>query len=162
MTAGCFVRFAKAIQWRVNRLERFLGRVGFQYPVFGFQFSVFSVSDAMTPTEQMQEIDAQVSHVWMVRAFLKHSDEAAEDDELAEVHRELYDYMLALGGPLKEGDAEEYLRLAQKKLAKLKRANELFQQIQPEVSQHTNFFMAAASLRQAVAEIERLLALAGS
>src|SRR6476469_8801152 len=90
----------------------------------------------MSPLERMRAIDAQLSHVWMVRAFLKHSDEAAEDDELAEVHRELYDYMLALGGPLKEGDAEEYLRLAQKKLAKLKRANELFQQIQPEVSQH--------------------------
>ena len=85
-------------------------------------------------------------HVWMVRAFLKHSEEAAEDDELAEVHRELYDYMLALGGPLKEGNAEEYLKLARKKLAKLRRATDLFVQIQPEVSQHTNFQMAAASL----------------
>jgi hypothetical protein len=43
----------------------------------------------------------------MVRAFIKHSEEAAEDEELAEVHRELYDFMLALGGPLKAGDAAE-------------------------------------------------------
>jgi hypothetical protein len=111
----------------------------------------------MTPTQRMTLIDIQLSHVWMVRTFLKHSDEAQEDDEVAEVHRELYDYMLALGGPLKEGDAEEYLKVARKKLAKLKRATELFTEIQPEVSSHTNFQMAAASLRTAVAEIERLL-----
>jgi len=111
----------------------------------------------MSPAELMHAIDTQLAHVWMVRAFLKHSEEAAEDEELAEVHRELYDYMLALGGPLKEQNAEDYLKLARKKFARLKRATELFCQIQPEVSQHTNFFMAAASLRVAVAEIGRLL-----
>lgn len=105
----------------------------------------------------MQQIDTQLAHVWMVRTFLKHSDEAQEDDEVAEVHRELYDYMLALGGPLKEGNAEEYLRLAKKKLAKLKRATELFTEIQPEVSSHTNFQMAAASLRTAVGVVASLL-----
>jgi hypothetical protein len=93
----------------------------------------------------------------MVRAFLKHSEEAAEDDELAEVHRELYDYMLAIGGPLKEGKAEEYFKLARKKFAKLRRATELFMRIQPEVSQHTNFIMAAVSLAAAVKEVGRLL-----
>jgi cob(I)alamin adenosyltransferase len=113
----------------------------------------------MTPHELMHAIDTQLAHVWMVRAFLKHSEEASEDDELAEVHRELYDYMLALGGPFKEGHADEYLKLARKKLGKLQKATELFLQIQPEVSQHTNFFMAAASLRAAVEEIARLLGL---
>lgn len=107
--------------------------------------------------ELMRQVDTELAHVWMVRAFLKHSEEAAEDDELAEVHRELYDYMLALGGPLKAGDADEYLKLARKKFAKLRRASELFVRIQPEVSQHTNFIMAAASLSAAVANVERLL-----
>ena len=111
----------------------------------------------MTPHEQMTEIDRQLSHVWMVRAFVKHSDEAAEDDELAEVHRELYDYMLALGAPWKAGDAGEYLKMAGKKYSKLRRAMEQFATIQPEISQHTNFVMAAASLRTAVQEIGRLL-----
>lgn len=112
----------------------------------------------MLSTNLMQTIDCQLSHVWMVRAFLKHSEEAAEDEELAEVHRDLYDYMLALGSPLKEGNAEEYLKVARKKLGKLKRATELFERIQPEVSQHTNFIMAVASLKAAVGEVERLLA----
>src|SRR5688572_30258445 len=111
----------------------------------------------MSPRDVMLQIDTQLTHVWMVRAFIKHSEEAAEDDELAEVHRELYDYMLALGGPLKEGNADEYLKLARKKFGKLKRAAELFERIQPEVSQHTNFIMAAASLLAAAGEAGELL-----
>lgn len=112
----------------------------------------------MTPLQRMQTVDTQLAHVWMVRAFLKHSDEAADDEELASVHRELYDYMLALGAPLQQGDAETYLKTARKKLAKLKRATDQFRRIQPDISQHTNFKMAAASLSAAVAELERLLA----
>ena len=111
----------------------------------------------MTPGDLMQSIDRQLAHVWMVRAFLKHSEEAAEDEELAAVHRELYDYMLALGGPLKENNAVEYLKLASKKYGKLRRATEEFEQLQPEISQHTNFIMAVASLKAAVHEIGRLL-----
>ena len=109
------------------------------------------------PESLMSRIDAQLAHVWMVRAFLKHSDEQAEDEELASVHRDLYDYMLALGPSLDSQDEASYLKLAKKKYSKLRRATELFTEIQPEVSGHTNFKMAAASLRLAVAEIGRLL-----
>jgi hypothetical protein len=116
----------------------------------------------MDPAERMRRIDALLAHVWMVRAFLKHSEEAQEDDELAEVHRELYDYMLALGGPLKDNDPAAYLKLATKKFAKLRQAADLFVRIQPEVSAHTNFQMAAASLTTAVKEIGELLATASA
>lgn len=112
----------------------------------------------MTPQERMHAIDAQLAHVWMVRAFLKHSDEAATDEELAEIHRDLYDYMLALGGPLAAGDAEGYLKLAGKKFSRLRKAAETFAAIQPEVSTHTNFQMAARSLTLAVVEIGKLMA----
>ncbi|WP_233200412.1 amidohydrolase [Blastopirellula marina] len=107
---------------------------------------------------RMQAIDAQLAHLWMVRTFLKHAEETEEDDELQEVARALYDYMLALGGPLENGDAAAYLKQAKKKLAKLRRASELFQEIQPEISDHTNFKMAASSCRTVIAELERLLA----
>jgi hypothetical protein len=111
----------------------------------------------MTPDEAMRRIDTLLSHVWMVRTFLKHSDEAAEDEELSEVHRELYDYMLALGGKLQAADAGEYLKQARKKYAKLKRCCEVFVEIQPEVSGHMNFQMAAQSLVACVQEIGAIL-----
>lgn len=105
----------------------------------------------------MQEIDAQVAHVWMVRTFLKHCDEVAEDEELASVHRDLYDFMLALGPALDAGDSAAYLKLAKKKLSKLRNATALYCEIQPEVSGHMNFKMAARSLELACQKIESLL-----
>ena len=107
----------------------------------------------------MHHIDGLFSHVWMVRAFLKHSDEAVEDEELCSVHRTLYDVMLALGGPLKADDSDAYFKQLQKKISKLRKATELFLEIQPEVSSHTNFQMAAQSLKLAVQQIETALTL---
>lgn len=111
----------------------------------------------MNDEQRVAEIDRLLSHVWMVRTFLKHSEEAEEDDELRDVHRTLYDYMLALGAPLQNQQYDKYLKLARKKLGKLKKANELFLEIQPEISSHTNFQMAATSLQVAVDQIARLL-----
>jgi cob(I)alamin adenosyltransferase len=112
---------------------------------------------AKQQTAWMHQIDQSLSHVWMVRTFLKHSDEAAEDEELAEVHRELYDYMLALGPTLDQGDAAKYLRIAQKKFSKLRKSMEWFVEFQPEISGHMNFRMAAKSLQLAVGQIEQML-----
>lgn len=100
----------------------------------------------MNDVEKVARMDQLVSHLWMVRTFLKHSEEAEEDDELAEVHRELYDFMLALGGPSSENDHTAYLKVAGKKLKRLKAARDLFLEIQPEISTHTNFRMTAVSL----------------
>ncbi len=116
----------------------------------------------MSPHDLMLALDTQLTHVWMVRAFLKHSDEAEENEELCEVHRALYDYMLALGGPLKNQNAAEYVKLARKKFSKLSKASETFAALQPKVSTHTNFQMAAASLNAAIGEMERLLGAGGS
>ncbi|MFK7737767.1 MAG: amidohydrolase [Pirellulaceae bacterium] len=108
-------------------------------------------------SELMQLVDQQVAHVWMVRTFLKHSDEAQEDEELASVHRDLYDFMLALGPSLDANDAKAYLKLANKKFSKLRRATELFTEIQPEISGHMNYQMSAVSLNLAVKNIGQLL-----
>lgn len=107
--------------------------------------------------QRVKAIDDLLSHVWMVRTFLKHCDEAEEDDELNEVHRDLYDYMLALGAPLQAGDHAKYLKMAKKKLKKLRNCTELFLEIQPEISSHTNFKMAAVSLQLAVQQVEKLV-----
>lgn len=111
----------------------------------------------LSDEQRVRRIDELLSHVWMVRTFVKHSEEAEEDDELRDVHRDLYDYMLALGAPLQAGDHAKYLKTAKKKLKRLKAANELFTEIQPEISSHTNFQMAAQSLRLAVTRIVQLL-----
>lgn len=105
----------------------------------------------------MHEVDGWLSHIWMVRAFLKHSDEAADDEDLAEVHRGLYDFMLALGPSLDAGDPMRYLRIARKKIGKLRATTESFRELQPEVSGHMNFRMAAKSLSLAVNRIDELL-----
>ncbi len=111
----------------------------------------------MTPDDAMRRIDALLSHVWMVRTFLKHSEEADGDDELNAIYRELYDGMHALGGPWKQQDATAYLRTARKKRSKFERAAADFARLQPDISVHTNFQMAATSLSHAVREIGHVL-----
>ena len=111
----------------------------------------------MTDHETMQRVDALLSHVWMVRTFLKHSDEGQDDESLQEVFRDLYDFMLALGPAWTQQDPVAYFKQAQKKLAKLRAATERFLEIQPDISTHTNFQMAARSLSTAVEEISRLV-----
>ncbi len=107
----------------------------------------------MNPDDAVRRIEELLSHVWMVRTFLKHSEEAAEDDDLMDVVRDLYDYSLATGAALRSDDAAEYLKQAKKKLAKLRGAAERFAELQPQISTHTNFEMAARSLTIAVREI---------
>jgi hypothetical protein len=95
--------------------------------------------------------------VWMVRTFLKHADESEDDEDLRDVVRDLYDFILAIG-PLDEVEYPAvYLKMAKKKLSKLRKATELYESIQPEVSGHTNFVMAARSLRTAVDRITAIV-----
>ena len=111
----------------------------------------------MTAQQAMQRIDGLLTHVWMVRTFIKHSEEVEDDPELSEIQRTLYDFMLALGNAWKAQDGEAYLKQAQKKFSKLRRATEEFAEIQPEVSTHMNFKMAVESLKLAVKEIGEVL-----
>lgn len=103
-------------------------------------------------------IDDQIAHVWMVRRFLKHCEEAEDDPDLQDISRDLYDFMLALGPARAAQDYSQYLHQARKKLRKLQKATDLFVEIQPEVSGHTNFAMAARSLRLAVDAISAIMA----
>ena len=102
-------------------------------------------------------IDDQLSHVWMVRRFLKHAEETEDDEELQEIARDLYDFMLAVGPARTDQDWSAYMKMARKKVKRLKRATELFVEIQPEVSGHTNFAMAARSLQLAVNRIVEIV-----
>ena len=89
---------------------------------------------------------------------MKHCDEAEDDEDLRDIVRDIYDFILAVG-PLDEStDLTTYLKQARKKLRKLTRATDLYEEIQPEVSGHTNFVMAAKSLRIARDAIATLIA----
>ena len=103
--------------------------------------------------QHVRAIDTEIAHVWMVRTFLKHADEAEDDEDLRDIVRDLYDFILAVG-PIEEvEDPAKYLKQAKKKWSRLRKATELYEEIQPEVSGHTNFVMAARSLRTAVDRI---------
>ncbi|NND98506.1 MAG: amidohydrolase [Pirellulaceae bacterium] len=106
------------------------------------------------PMDRVRAIDTEVAHVWMIRTFLKHADEAEEDEDLRDIVRDLYDFILAVGPLAEVDDPAVYLKMAKKKFSKLRKATELYEEIQPEVSGHTNFAMAARSLRTAVNRID--------
>ncbi|EMI21969.1 hypothetical protein RMSM_01106 [Rhodopirellula maiorica SM1] len=113
---------------------------------------------ATDPMSRVRSIDTEITHVWMVRTFLKHCDEAEDDEDLRDVVRDLYDFILAVGPLDAVDDAAVYLKMAKKKIGKLRKATELYEAIQPEVSGHTNFVMAARSLRTAVDRIADAIA----
>ncbi len=108
---------------------------------------------AADPMDKVRAIDTEIAHIWMIRNFLKHADEAEDDEDLRDVARDLYDFILAVGPLDKVDDPAVYLKMAKKKLSKLRKATELYEAIQPEVSGHTNFAMAARSLRTSVDRI---------
>lgn len=115
------------------------------------------MTEPLSDAAKVARLDELVSHLWMVRTFLKHCEEAEEDEELCEVHRDLYDFMLAIGGPASENDDAGYLKAAKKKLKRIKAATKLFLEIQPEISTHTNFQMCVTSLKTVVQEIESII-----
>ena len=102
-------------------------------------------------------IDEQLSHLWMVRTFIKHSDEAQEDEDLRDIARDLYDYILAVAPAKLAEDDDAYLKMARKKFSKLRKAAELYDEIQADVSSHTNFEMANKSLQLVVRQIDSIL-----
>jgi tRNA U34 5-carboxymethylaminomethyl modifying GTPase MnmE/TrmE len=111
----------------------------------------------MTPSEKMDKVDDLLTHVWMVRTFLKHAEETEEDEDLQKIQRMLYDYMHALGEFWQQRNADGYLQQASRKWHRLRNAKDSFSELQPEVSTHMNFQMAKRSLENAVDKIGRVL-----
>ena len=112
----------------------------------------------MTPEAAMDRINLILAHAWMVRQFLKHADEVQEDEEMLDVHRMIFDYARAVEPSLQRRDAAEYVRRARGKLSKLKKVAEFFLANYQRASTHTNFQMAAISLKFVVQQIEEVLA----
>lgn len=112
----------------------------------------------MTPEQAMERLNTILAHAWMVRAFLKHADEIQDHEEMLEVHRTIFDAIRAVEPSYQRKDAREFLRRLGGKLPKLRCAAEFFAAEYKNVSDHTNFQMAALSLSGCVEAINTILA----
>ncbi|MDP6360437.1 MAG: amidohydrolase, partial [Planctomycetota bacterium] len=74
------------------------------------------------------------------------------------IPRALFDYARALEGSYRDRNVDRYLKLARNKLKRLQAASAQLAGELHEISDHTNFKMAEASLRTCVEDIEKILA----
>jgi uncharacterized LabA/DUF88 family protein len=116
-----------------------------------------SVPEISSDEAAMERINALLAHIWMVRTFLKHSDEFEEEIELLAIPRALFDYARALEASYRDRDVARYLKLARNKLKRIQAASAQFSEELADISDHTNFKMAEYSLRLCVEDIEKVL-----
>ena len=96
-----------------------------------------------------------LSHAWMVRTFIKHSEETEDFPELMIAARVVFDLSLALGA--RTEDPPAYFKMLRKKIGKLRKAADSFAADAPLASTHTNFEQAVQSLYVCVGDFESLL-----
>jgi hypothetical protein len=110
----------------------------------------------LTPIEIVTRCEQVMAHAWMVRTFVKHSEESEEFPELMNLARSVFDTARALETRL--DDPAGYLRMLRKKIGKLGRAADAFRIEAPEASGHMNFRQAVISMDACVAQLRELLA----
>lgn len=116
------------------------------------------MADFKTLQEVVNRCDEIMSHAWMVRTFVKHSEEVEdypELDGLMGVARTIFDACRALETQV--NDPPKYLHMLRKKIGRLKKATVDFERDAKQVSVHTNFVMAIRSTQICVRELEELL-----
>ena len=96
-----------------------------------------------------------MAHAWMVRTFVKHSEEVEDFPELMGMVRSVFDTSRALETRLR--DPAGYIKMLGKKIGRMRRAAEQFRQDAPLASTHTNFQQAVRSLDLCIDRLENLL-----
>ena len=96
------------------------------------------------------------AHAWMVRTFIKHSEEVEDFPELMGIARTVFDTAMAMES--RANDPSAYFKMLEKKLGKLQKAADAFRTDAPMASAHTNFQQAVISIDACVEEWNRLLA----
>ena len=89
-----------------------------------------------------------MAHAWVVRAFVRHSDEVEDFPELGEIGRAVFDLSRAL--ETRVDDPPAYFKMLEKKLGKFRTAIEKFAEDAPKASSHTNFAQCVVSIRGCV------------
>lgn len=100
-----------------------------------------------------------MAHAWMVRTFVKHSDEVEDYPDLNEMARTIFDTFRALETQV--DDPESYFKVVRKKIGKLKSAAQQFEKDAWHASTHTNFQQAVISAKYVSEQLAELLAEAG-
>lgn len=113
----------------------------------------------LTPEQMVARCQAVMSHAWMVRTFVKHSEEVEQFPELMDVVRAVFDASRALETRI--GDPPGYLAMLRKKIGKLRAAADKFRHDAPLASSHTNFQQAVQSLDACISELDEILAAGG-
>ncbi len=116
----------------------------------------------MSPEEAVERLNVVLAHAWMVRTFLKHANEIQENEEMLDVPRTIFDYVRAVEPAYQRKDVADFLRRLKGKLPKLRRVADYFAAEYRNVSDHTNYQMAAMSLSGCVKQIEEILSAIGS
>ncbi len=98
-----------------------------------------------------------MSHAWMVRTFVKHSEEIDDYPDLQGIVRTVFDAARALETQVH--DPASYFKMLTKKLGRLKKANDEFAKQVQVASEHTNFKQAVISINACVEELTYLLEL---
>lgn len=107
--------------------------------------------------------DDILSHAWMVRTFVKHSEEVEDYPELEglmDVVRTVFDICRAQ--ETRAGDPRGYLHMLRKKFGHLRKAVAAFERDAVKASTHTNFMMAIRSINVCVRDLDEQLQLAAA
>ncbi|MHC4877721.1 MAG: amidohydrolase [Planctomycetota bacterium] len=102
--------------------------------------------------------DEVMANAWMVRTFVKHSEEIEDFPELEGLMglaRTAFDAARAL--ETRVDDPPAYLHMLRKKIGRLKKAAEQFEEDAFQASVHTNFVMAVRSMNVCVRDLQELL-----
>ena len=97
-----------------------------------------------------------MAHAWMIRTFVKHSDEVEDFPDLNEMARTIFDVFRAVETQVQ--DPASYFKVVRKKIGKLKSAAEQFAKDAWHASTHTNFqqaVIAARFLAEQLSEIQK-------
>lgn len=108
-----------------------------------------------TPEEVVERCQQVMASAWMVRTFIKHSEEVEDFPELMGIVRAVFDTSRALQTRVVE--PASYLKMLRKKIGKLKSAAKQFEADAKEASTHTNFEQAVISIHFCNQQLEELL-----
>jgi len=116
------------------------------------------MAEMLQLVEAVGEIEPLLSHLWMVRTFLKHAEEIQDSLEMLEIPRTLFDVIRATEPALQAGDHARYIHKLRGKMNRLREARDYLVAQYSVYSDHTNYQMAARSLDAATKAIEAVLA----